>query len=144
VKMGVHSQLALFSVQLYSREKGMIQSWGQKRALKTYAQFIPSGNTRQPSRADIRSFLLRAWMRSRGGLMGMRIQRKRSRKFWSLSKIRDNFNVSSWCEQRGDSLRLLHKSSTTMILTQEVLDRYRANQGYVYFAHGTAPMEGAV
>jgi hypothetical protein len=113
----------------------MLKSWGQKKALKICAQIIPSGNTRQQSRAGIQSFLLSRWMRSHGGLMSKMILKRRSRLFWSLSKIRDNFGVSGWCKQRGDGFVNLEKSRTTMILTQEVLDRYRANQGYVYLIH---------
>lgn len=82
----------------------MLKSWSQTTASKTYVQTIPGGNTRRPLRADIQNFLLGNWMRLRVGLMSRKIQKVRSPLSWSLLKIRDNFGVSSWCEQRGDKV----------------------------------------
>jgi len=111
----------------------MLHSWNQPTGLKTYVPSIPSGDTPQQSRAGIQSFFVKDWMRSLGGLIVTKIQRMRSRYSWSLLRIRDNFQVSGWWKQQGDGL--LHRTGFTMILTQDVLDRYRANQGYVYLIH---------
>lgn len=114
----------------------MLRSWSQTTVLKTYGQTIPDGNTRQPLRVDIQKFLLSNWMRSLGGLIRKMIQWRRSLLSWNLLRIRNNFGVSGCVEQPRDGLdSSLHRTSMTMILTQEVLDRYRVNQGYVYLIH---------
>ena len=115
----------------------MLKSSCHKIEESFYGGSLPNGDTCQQSRADIQNFLLKGWERSRGGLMGMKIRRVRSRSFWSsLIKRRSNFDVPCWYEQRGDGLdSSLHRTSVIMILTQETLERYRANQGYVYLIH---------
>lgn len=100
----------------------MLHSWNQPTGLKTYVLSILSGDIPQQSRAGIQNFFVRGWMRSRGGSIVRKIRERRSRKSWSLLRIRDNFEVSGCDKQRGDDL--LHRTGFTMILAEDVGDVY--------------------